>query len=65
VTLTGVRQGNGGTAFGIKTRSNGTVLVVKAADPGFPTTKLNVPLNPMTGPTPAAVSGDFYFIRVV
>jgi hypothetical protein len=39
-------------------------VIVKSAEPGFPANKLNVALNATTGPTPAPVSGDFYFIRV-
>jgi hypothetical protein len=64
VTLSVVRQDAGGQAFGIKVHSNGAVVIVKAAETGFPANKLNVALNPTTGANPAPVSADFYFLRV-
>ena len=59
VALSGVKSDNGGTAFGVKVQKNGTVLVVKTGDAGFPASLLNKPINPNQTPV-----GDFYFLRV-
>jgi 3D (Asp-Asp-Asp) domain-containing protein len=61
VTLSGVRTGNGGTAFGIKAKAAGAVKVLAADDPSV---LLNVNL-PFDSQLPyEAVAGDFYLLDV-
>jgi hypothetical protein len=59
VTLSGVKTDNADVAFGVKVRKNGTVLVVKSGDDGFPEALLNQALSPNNPPI-----DDFYFLRV-
>jgi filamentous hemagglutinin len=59
VTLSGLSTDNGGVAFGIKEHHPGAVVVVKAADAGFPVGSIGKALQPS-----ATGIGDFYFVRM-
>jgi hypothetical protein len=59
VTLSGLSTDNGGTAFGIKEHHPGAVVVVKAADAGFPVGSIGKALQPS-----ATGIGDFYFLKM-
>jgi len=58
VRLSGLKTGNGGTAFGVKFRSTvGSVRVAAADDPA-------VPLRTNLTPNATAIAGDFFFLDV-
>jgi hypothetical protein len=59
VTLSGLSTANSGVAFGIKEHHPGALVVVKAADSGFPVGSIGKPLQPS-----ATGMGDFYFVRM-
>jgi hypothetical protein len=65
VTLSGLQTDNGGTGFGIKVRSVGTIIkVLKADETNDPDMPLNMAFNPDRIPPLEALVGDFFYLDV-